>query len=96
MPLLVTALSDLEIFERHIDAHGGPIKTNGAMLACWPAYEQQRRLVLDLFERAGIVPARGRAARRAPATARAEKAEKALAAEAYFNETYGRPQKETD
>lgn len=94
--ITATALADLDSFEDYVNKHGGPVKANGATLGLWTAYEGQKRLVIDLLERCGVAPARGRAARQAPAKARAQKAEKAVAAEAYFNETYGRPQKETD
>jgi hypothetical protein len=62
----VSALADLHSFEDEVAKRGGPLKPNGGMPAFWEGYDIQRRLVISLLEACGIMPARGRAARRRP------------------------------
>jgi len=65
------------------------VKTSGATLGLWPGYESQKRLVIDLLERCGVAPARGRTARTAPQRAKVEQAERAAEAQRELSRKYG-------
>jgi hypothetical protein len=62
--ITASAIADLRTFEDEVAKRGGPLKSSGATLGFWAGYDSQRRLVIDLLERCGVAPARGRAALR--------------------------------